>query len=113
MQIYEKNESVLYKAEGGARIMIRISLPLSGEGTELDILYDRLFSAYLSAAKRFVNSSLAEGNTTYYFTIRYESEFFCQKLKIKRFSSLKKGRTPLREAVAVDWFQNDGFKLKK
>ena len=113
MQIYEKNESMLYKGSCGARIMIRISLPMLGENTDLDILYGRLFDSYISAAKRFVDSPFLQGEVTYYFTVRYECERDENKVKIKRFSSLKKGKTPIREAVATDLFKKNGVKLKK
>lgn len=111
MEFREKKRGMLYKNNGGGRIMVRITLPRAIEECEMNSFYDAIGEKYLSCAASFINGLASD--TALFLDVSYELEENEKEIKIKRLSTLREGGKTLKFKILSDLINKSDLKLKK
>lgn len=110
MHILNKKVKRLYKNGVGGKILVRLSLPTTEEGSDINPLYEVLSEKYFSEAERFIISK--NDRYTYFLDVVFSIAEEDKTVQIKRSSALKCGASLIRKEAFIDVFLKDTAKLK-
>jgi len=111
VHILNKKVKRLYKNGVGGKILVRLSLPTTEEGSDINPLYEVLAEKYFSEAERFIISK--NDRYTYFLDVVFSIAEKDKTVQIKRSSTLRCGASLIKKEDVFDVFDSSLERIKK